>query len=146
MRIVSEDGLLSSSDPNAVALWNDIGRRMEAEGATMTERLRAIGVKLAHPDDGWNHRPGHHTNCRQCQEGVAPSFTLSWYPLFNDRPEVGDLIAFGQPWEERYIVGRVTAIERGGILIPSTTYEYEIVGEFPERPKRTLRDRLLRRP
>ena len=84
MRYASSDGLMSSADPNAVALWEDIGARMENDKATWTERLRAMGVKLAHPDDGWVDRKRNR-------------FSWSWYPQFDDRPEVGDLVAFGCP-------------------------------------------------
>lgn len=86
----SSDGLMSSSDPNAVALWEDIAARRESQKMSWTEILRAMGVKYAHPDDGWVTRErGKHSR--------------SWYPQFDDRPEVGDLIAFGcAPDSEHY--------------------------------------------
>lgn len=84
MRYTSSDGLLSSSDPKAIVLWEGIVARQENAKADWTSRLRAMGVKLAHPDDGWVNR-------ERC------TFHLSWYAQFDDRPEVGDLIAFGTP-------------------------------------------------
>lgn len=84
MRYVSSDGLLSSNDPAAIELWESILGRGEDAKASWTDLLRARGVKYAHPDDGWVHRDrGTHTR--------------SWYPQFDDHPEVGDLIAFGRP-------------------------------------------------
>lgn len=83
-RYVSSDGLMSSSDPAAVELWESIGARMANDEATWTEILRVRGVKLAHPDDGWVKRDRNR-------------FHLSWYPQFDDHPEIGDLIAFGKP-------------------------------------------------
>lgn len=160
MRYTSSDGLLSSNDPKMVTLWEDIGARMAAENASWTDTLRAMGVKLAHPDDGWVHRGRNH-------------FRLSWYPQFDDQPEVGDLIAFGCPpgrsygvdhyvpngdherrwkgdWsltaDERpesacqgYRICRVTKVERrASILGYSQEFEYEDTGERvpPVPPKR----------
>lgn len=88
-RFRSRDGLMESSDPKAVEVWDGIVARQESEKQSWTEILRARGVKYAHPDDGWVHREnGTHT--------------VSWYPQFDDRPEVGDLIAFGCPPSRRY--------------------------------------------
>lgn len=146
----SEDGLLKSNDASAVSLWDDIGRRMADEKASWTEILRGMGVKLAHPDDGWVRRDSNH-------------FSLSWYAQFDDRPEVGDLIAFGKPtdgehyrswhdvWTGRtdtyareqmgqlagkpesaadgYRICRVTSVERRhGILGYHQGFEYEDTG------------------
>lgn len=83
-RYTSRDGLMSSSDPAAVALWEDITARHEFAKMSWTDILRARGVKYAHPDDGWvNRERNRHTR--------------SWYPQYDDHPEVGDLIAFGCP-------------------------------------------------
>jgi len=43
--------------------------------------LAKIGVKLAHPDDGWVNREKNYL--RPC------------YPYFDNKPQVGDLIALG---------------------------------------------------
>jgi hypothetical protein len=84
MRYASTDGLMSSSTPEGAALWDSIVAKHEGAKKNWTQILREMGVKLAHPDDGWVKR-GRNT------------FSLSWYPQFDDRPEVGDLIAFGCP-------------------------------------------------
>ena len=164
-RYTSRDGLMSSADPSAVALWESIGARMATEKMSWTEALRAAGVKYAHPDDGWVHRDRNH-------------HTRSWYPQFDDRPEVGDLIAFGWPtsgahyrswrdvWRGRrdryareqladldgqpesaaegYRICRVVAVERRhGILGYSQSFDYEDIGErlpprAPTLPQKVL--------
>ena len=168
-KYVSSDGLMSSADPQAVALWDSIGADMENDKRSWTQRLRVAGIKLAHPDDGWVKRERN-------------TFSLSWYPQFNDSPQVGDLIAFGTPprgdhyrswrdvWSDRrddygraayerckdepeaaadgYRICRVTEVEdRSGILGRLVTYAYEDTGtRFPPRAsKPNLLDRLLRR-
>ncbi len=78
---------MHSSTAGGAALWD----RITAEHATAKDlarvHLRSIGVKYAHPDDGWVRRnpdgSGRHSR--------------SWYPLFDDHPEAGDLVAFGYP-------------------------------------------------
>lgn len=169
-RYTSSDGLMSSADPQAVALWESIGARMEDDKRNWTQRLRDAGIKLAHPDDGWVNRERN-------------TFSLSWYAQFNDSPEVGDLIAFGKPpegehyrswhdvWRGRkdayareqmerledqpesaadgYRVCRVTEVEdRGGILGGRrVAYSYEDTGVRlpPRAPRPSLTKRLLRR-
>lgn len=110
----SRDGLMSSNDPARVADWEAICDRQNQEQLSASEALRAMGVKLEHPDDGWVDRE---------KNSITPS-----YPRFNSRPEVGDLIALGWPWSGYRIV-RVTRVEHGGILIPTTTYSFEDTGE-----------------
>lgn len=159
-RYTSRDGLMSSADPDAVALWEDICSRSDAAESDWTARLRAAGVKLAHPDDGWVKRDRN-------------QFSLSWYARFDDHPEVGDLIAFGSPpdgehyrswhdvWRGRkddyareqmkrlkdqpessadgYRICRVTKVERRhGILGCHQSFEYEDTGVRmpPRRPVR----------
>lgn len=163
-RFRSSDGLMESSDPAAVALWESIGARMEDDKRNWTQRLRDAGIKLAHPDDGWVNRDRN-------------TFSLSWYAQFNDSPQVGDLVAFGTPpdgdhYEPRrsasdqhrrteyhkrpinlpesansgYRVCRVTAVEdRTGILGRHVTYAYEDTGMRlpPQAPRRALFWRIL---
>lgn len=151
-RYVSRDGLMSSADPKAVALWDDICARAEFAEMSWTDILRARGVKYAHPDDGWVKR-----------DGTPPSHTRSWYPQFDDRPEVGDLIAFGTPpggehyrswhdvWRGRkdtyareqmrrldgqpessadgYRICRVTKVDRRRGILYHQSFEYEDTGE-----------------
>lgn len=143
----SKDGLLTSSSPEGAALWDSITERHENSKQGWTARLREMGVKLAHPDDGWVKRDQN-------------KFSLSWYPQFDDRPEVGDLVAFGCPprgehyrrtrsmddkyqnWAyddrpvtepesaiEGYRICRVTAVERRrSILGYFQDFEYEDTG------------------
>lgn len=49
--------------------------------AEWVTKLRALGVKGAHADDGWHNREGN-------------SFNLC-YPHFNDGLEIGDMFALG---------------------------------------------------
>jgi hypothetical protein len=131
-RYTSTDGLMSSSDPAAVALWESITADMRSEQQAWTALLRGLGVKLAHPDDGWVHNRG--------QEHEYLS--VSWYPAFNDDPQVGDLIALGAAHnlgDWKYRLARVTHIERGTGLIPWVHYHYADTGQrLPEpAPKRS---------
>lgn len=80
-------------DAKAQAIWKRICDEADQTDATWTDKLRAAGIKLAHPDDGWVNRE-------------RSTFTLSWYPLFNDKPEVGDLVAFGRPTDMDYYRSR----------------------------------------
>ena len=128
----SQDGLFSSQDPEAVALWESITLRQENDKAQWTKTLRDLGVKLAHPDDGWVTRD---TN--------EPYLTLSWYPQFNDQPQVGDLIAlgygYGPHWAGNfnYRICRVTKVETGGTWIPYTKLFFEDTGaRLPPLPPR----------
>lgn len=88
----SADGLLSSSDPVVVARWDQMAIEQESAEQDWTTRLRAAGVKMAHPDDGWVNRK---------QSTFTPS-----YPRFDDRPQVGDLIAFGTPPDGEHYLPR----------------------------------------
>lgn len=96
------DGSTVRGAPDNVALAVDIERKMIAQEGDWVARLRAAGVKAAHPDDGWVHRPPH----RECVHLE--------YPQFNDGVEVGDLIALGWPWKDRLRIVRVTEVERAG--------------------------------
>lgn len=96
----SKDDLMSSSDPEAVALWEGIVDARNNEVASWTQRLRAMGVKLAHPDDGWVRR-----------DAPEPYLSLSWYPQFNDDPQEGDYMALGWP-SGHYRLVRVTRVEQ----------------------------------
>ena len=144
----SRDGLLSSSDPAAVAAWNESLDRQESAGNHWRRVLRAMGVKYAHPDDGWVKR-----------DAPEPYATVSWYPLFDDHPEVGDLMAFGsaydvpdhyRAWSDVYEtyrdhpevacdgfrIVRCTRVESegGGMLVPYARYYYEDTGiRVPDR-------------
>ncbi|HEX4432808.1 MAG TPA: hypothetical protein VHZ96_26280 [Frankiaceae bacterium] len=118
MRYRSRDGLCLSADPNAVALWDSIGDQMATEQGQCTAALRAIGVKAAHPDDGWVNRERNTVHFE--------------YPAFNDGVSVGDLIALGRP-RSGYRLVRCTRIEHTGYLIPMTYHHFKDTGQrFPE--------------
>lgn len=116
---------------------------MEAAEGDWTAKLRAMGIKLAHPDDGWVNRE-------------RSRFSLSWYPQYDDKPEVGDLIAFGcPPWRggEHYIpryseksgieyagdgyrICRVTKVDRRTTILGRLEdFEYEDTGVRVPPPK-----------
>jgi hypothetical protein len=157
-RYTSRDGLCTSADASAVALWDSIGDRMASEQRDWIKTLRGMGVKLAHPDDGWVKR-----------EAPEPFLSLSWYPQFNDEPQEGDLIALGAShhcgtyagdkggkwrrnrgrgarigWQYR-LVRVVRVNDHAGILGRFVDYYFEDTGvRLPPEP--TLRERLrLRR-
>jgi hypothetical protein len=130
MRYRSADGLMTSVDPAAVALWDEIGTRMEREQKQWERILRGYGVVAAHPDDGWVKRDRD------------PQQVHFAYPAFLDRaPQVGDLIALGSAHHHgkfdrdpkgkrgfwRYRIGRVVAVEQGATKV-LTYYSFEDTG------------------
>lgn len=131
------DGSTVRADAEGIALVQDIERRHISQRQAWIEELRALGVKAAHPDDGWVHR--------ECD----PQKIHMEYPHFNDGLGVGELLALGQPFrrEETRIV-RVIKIEDTGRLIPMRYYTFEPVGMLvppkPEPPSRRRWRRLGR--
>lgn len=122
----SSDGLMSSSDPQAVALWESICAEHASAQSRASAVLRAKGVKMEHPDDGWVNRD---------RNTVAPC-----YPRFDDGVSEGDLIALGWP-SSGYRLVRCTTVERSGILVPLVTYSFEETGDrvdLVETPNRAL--------
>lgn len=122
--------------PDAVALAVSIDQKMQGEKLSWVEELRAMGVKAAHPDDGWVHRTDD------------PCVHLE-YPDFNDGLGVGDLLALGWPWRRPYRIVRVTRIENTSPRFGLIHYHFDEVMQVgveptPE-PKRTLWQRLARR-
>lgn len=83
-RYQSSDPNIVSTTPEGAMLLEKILADERNRSQDWQTRLRAVGVKLEHPDDGWVDR-------ERC------TFSLSWYAKFNDNPHVGDLIAFGRP-------------------------------------------------
>lgn len=152
MRHTSKDGLMSSSDPDMVDLWDRLEVEQKDRQASWNDALKKMGVKLAHPDDGWVHNRGTEFEY----------LSVSWYPAFNDNPEVGDLIAIGKPSEnyqfkygdetktwarEGYRICRVTLVDvKTGILGTIEKYHYEDTGiRFPaEEPKKAAKKRFRR--
>jgi len=70
--------------PQLVAQAVQIDEQMVGEKLDAIKKLREQGVKAAHPDDGWVNREKNTVRLE--------------YPIFNDNPQVGDLIALGWPW------------------------------------------------
>ena len=105
-RYRSADGLACSNDPALIATWNGLAANEAKRTRAWVADLRALGVKAAHPDDGWVNRK-------------ADTVQLV-YPQFNDGPGVGDLIALGDP--ERYRLVRVIACREVGIVARSMCY------------------------
>lgn len=129
--------------PDAVALAVAIDQKFQNEERNWVAQLRAMGVKAAHPDDGWVHRTDD------------PCVHLE-YPQFNDGPEVGDLIALGWPWKPQWRLVRVTRIELTSPMFGLRHFYFDEVARFGEEvarfgeeptppPKRTLWERLRRK-
>lgn len=72
---------LASGDPSFVQTWIDICREGHRKEQAWLEELRRLGIKAAHPDDGWVDR--------------RKNSVFFCYPYFNLHPEVGDRIALG---------------------------------------------------
>lgn len=133
MRYRSRDGLCESADASAVALWDSIGDRMADDQRGWVARLRAMGVKAAHPDDGWVKR------------NETPPKVFFSYPAFNDGVQEGDLIALGAPYHHggykwgtdrwKYRLVRVTGSTTHGVMDPMTYWHFEDTGvRLPPRP------------
>ncbi len=140
MRYRSSDGLLTTDDLDALVLWEQACIDHAKSATRWTELLRSQGVKLAHPYDGWVNEPG-----RNDYQGTESYLNLSWYPQFNDIPEVGDLIALGRADGLPYRLVRVTRLERGSRFISWTHFYYEDTGRRipePEPKKPSLLARL----
>lgn len=82
---------LHSNDPSIVRLWNEVCDDLAAKQSRWVQGLRAMGVKAAHPDDGWVDRHSDPLRDR----------VRFQYPQFNDEPKAGDQIALGSPGHYR---------------------------------------------
>lgn len=102
---------LASGDSEHVALWHRVCNEVASEEQQWIANLRSIGIKAAHPDDGWVARNSsqHH------------DFVTFQYPQFNDGPKVGDLIALGGP--DRYRVRKVLGVREVGLLNKTAQYQ-----------------------
>ena len=97
---VSDDGLLKSHSIETdgfVDLYNKFSRELEKKQEQLVVFLRHVGIKMAHPDDGWVNRN---------ENILSPA-----YPLFDDKPEIGDLIYLGWPSDKRGRIVRVKQID-----------------------------------
>jgi hypothetical protein len=71
------------------------------------DRLREMGAKAAHPDDGWVNRHERKVHLA--------------YPQFDDGLAVGDLLALGWPW-------RTTRLVR---VVSTSDNQFALVGQNP---------------
>lgn len=96
---------------SVVELWKKIGDDMRTEEQKWIADLRSIGIKAAHPDDGWIERKKseHHDFVQFC------------YPQFDDGVAVGDKIALG--WPDRYRVRVVQRIRDDGFIFKTKKYQ-----------------------
>ena len=92
---------LCTGDPEFVQRWNDGCRQSHRDELEWIEKLRSLGVKAAHPDDGWVNR-----------ERDSVHFC---YPQFNDGVSEGDLIALGWHFDKARIV-KVVRVDKMGSL------------------------------
>lgn len=72
-----------SGHGDGVMLYVSIAVSMEREQDEWIAALRSVGVKAAHPDDGWVNR--------------KDNLVQFVYPQFNDDAKAGDLVALGWP-------------------------------------------------
>ena len=100
-----------SGRPDLVEQWKDGCRVSAYERKAWVKKMRALGVRASHPDDGWVDRENNHLQL--C------------YPDFERSLAVGSLIALGGP--ENYRLVRVTKVDTEQRIIPDSliTYEYE---------------------
>lgn len=82
-----------------IARWHQICAAADAAEDKWIADLRIIGIKAAHPDDGWVDRKISNSH----------DFIQLQYPQFDDGLKVGDLIALGHP--DRYRVRKVLDIK-----------------------------------
>ena len=103
----SDDGLvegIGKAGQDFIMGYEKSKKEIEEKTAIWVEKLRSLGVKAAHPDDGWHKREKH-------------NFGLS-YPYFDNGVKVGDMVALGD--YEKFVV--VVVIKKSGIF--STIYHY----------------------
>jgi hypothetical protein len=97
--------------PDLVALSVKIDQDMQAAEREWIAQLRSIGIKAAHPDDGWvkRDRSKHHDFVQFC------------YPQFDDGVKEGDRIALG--WHDRYRVRIVQRVLKSGWIFNHVEYQ-----------------------
>ena len=78
-------GLCRTNDPAIAKRWADICIKAEQDKEAWNSSLRAVGVKAAHPNDGWIDREKNEIHFA--------------YPHFNDGAGPGDIVAIGQPFD-----------------------------------------------
>jgi len=86
-----------SGDPVFVARWHEICDEADKAKAQWIADLRARGVRVAHPDDGWVDRDKD----RLCL----------CYPQFNDGMKIGSIVALGNP--DKYRLVEIIGYDKG---------------------------------
>lgn len=95
------DGSTVSGERRHVEQAIRIERSYREAERDWVKRLRAAGIKAAHPDDGWVKRDDNKVHLA--------------YPQFNDGLAVGDLLALG--WQDEWRVVRITSTEPPGPIV-----------------------------
>ena len=104
----SNDGQVSGlgeQGASFVQSYEEGQREREEKTADWVIKLRSLGIKAAHPDDGWHDRENKH-------------FGLC-YPYFDEGLQVGDMVALGD--YEKFVV--VVISHTSGML--SKRYHYK---------------------
>lgn len=122
---VLASGATVRADEEHMGLVMDIERKMADEQMSWIEALEAMGVKAAHPDDGWVHRylkPGEEPSGLTHYTRNEEFESIHWsYPYFREDLEPGDMIALGWPYHA----------EKTRIVLFTYTTPYQ--KNFPER-------------
>lgn len=100
-----------SGRADAVMLFAKICQDHEEAERQWIADLRSIGIKAAHPDDGWVDR----------KRAKRHDFVRFAYPQFNDGVQEGDRIALG--WPDRYRVRIVQKVLREGLIWKHDEYQ-----------------------
>lgn len=100
---------LARGSKEFVNSWNNHAQSNHEMEVKWIAAMRSMGVKLAHPDDGWVKR--------------SESIVSPCYPQFDDQPQVGDLIALGCWYEHRLV--RVTKVTVNKFFKEYISYRFE---------------------
>ena len=100
-----------SGRPDLIKRWDKITREQKQAKAEWIKTLIGLGIKAAHPDDGWVDR--------------TENYVDFCYPHFNFKPKVGDLICLGSHYDDDNRIVQVIRKKTGGIIRPSTKYYFK---------------------
>lgn len=105
-----------NGSPDAIAFVKAVNAEAERSAAAKEawiQKLRAQGVKMARPDDGWVDRENDVIRGPHC------------YADFDDGVKVGDMVALGRP--ESYRLVRIIQIQPWGLFRDRFEWAYERV-------------------
>lgn len=97
-----------SASPEAVILFETIQAKMRKAIDEWIARLRAHGIKAAHPDDGWVDRKNN--------------IVRFMFPYFNDNLSVGDIFVLGG--YDKCRIMYCTSVTMSMFAISEPRYEY----------------------